>query len=73
MLRCGQMVLAEAMLRSHRHTGGDIMAWRTHVITLFADVPECPFSIHQIALRGSIVDKAVGAWFGPNGAAQVIK
>lgn len=60
-------------MRSHTPSGIHPEAARLHVLSLMADIPESPFSIHNIALRGSIVDKPVGSWFGPNAAAQVIK
>eukprot|EP00048_Salpingoeca_helianthica_P021714 m.14036 g.14036 ORF g.14036 m.14036 type:complete len:331 (+) comp6326_c0_seq1:34-1026(+) len=73
MLRCGQMILAEALLRARDYPAVDADAGRASIVSLISDAPECPFSIHQIALRGAIVDKPVGAWFGPNAAAQVIR
>ena len=69
------MILAEALLRSrsHSHSGRTLESVRASIISLFGDAPDCPYSIHNIAIRGSIMDKPVGAWFGPNAAAQVIK
>eukprot|EP00047_Mylnosiga_fluctuans_P004820 m.236775 g.236775 ORF g.236775 m.236775 type:complete len:336 (-) comp13025_c0_seq1:389-1396(-) len=73
MLRCGQMILANALLRAQSYPGSNIDVLREQIIVNFTDIPESPFSIQQIAMRGSIVDKPIGAWFGPNAAAQVIK
>lgn len=58
MLRCGQMMVAEALLR---HRGGDLEteasraardAVRKDVLAHFADVPSAEYSIHAIALGG---------------------
>ncbi|XP_047000119.1 cysteine protease ATG4B [Schistocerca americana] len=78
MLRCGQMVLAQALVMLH--LGRD---WRWSVDTknstylkilhMFEDRRAAPFSIHQIALMGASEGKEVGQWFGPNTVAQVLK
>ena len=61
MLRCGQMLLGETMLRLEMAAAGGIdaavdasgaAAIRRRVIAQFADVPTAPYSIHNIALRG---------------------
>lgn len=78
MLRCGQMLLGETMLRLETAAAGgagaaDEDAIRRGVVAQFADVPSAPYSIHNVALRGHKMDKKVGAWFGPNCMAQVMK
>lgn len=75
MLRCGQMMLAETLLRyCHEVKNPEEQAHtRREVISKFADVPIAPFSIHKVSLRGHIMDKGVGSWFGPNAMAQVMK
>uniref|UniRef100_A0A1I8IVU1 Cysteine protease n=1 Tax=Macrostomum lignano TaxID=282301 RepID=A0A1I8IVU1_9PLAT len=57
MLRCGQMMLAEAIT----------------LLRLFEDNKAAPFSIHQIASMGVSDGKPVGQWFGPNTVAQAIR
>jgi hypothetical protein len=47
MLRCGQMILASAMLRAQTAADGPAEPIRERIISFFADSPECPFSIHQ--------------------------
>lgn len=77
MLRCGQMMLAQAFVQ--QQLGDD---WETSprgnsvkrgILRWFGDAPSCPFSIHRIAERGAIIGKRVGEWFGPNAMAQVMK
>lgn len=81
MLRCGQMVLAGALLDIRLGRG-----WRVDqegeeqppqeyraVMERFLDNKSAQYSIHQISLMGESVDKKpVGTWFGPNTVAQVI-
>lgn len=78
MLRCGQMVLAQAMINLHL---GREWYWTydtrdetyLKIVSRFEDSRKSPFSIHQIALMGDSEDKRVGEWFGPNTVAQVLK
>lgn len=78
MLRCGQMVLAQALVALHL---GREWTWTREtrdptylkIIEMFEDNRKSPFSIHQIALMGNSEDKKVGEWFGPNTIAQVLK
>lgn len=77
MLRCGQMVMAEALIC--RHLGRD---WQWHstvdpvyaeILKMFQDKKDCPYSINQIAQMGVPEGKAIGQWFGPNTVAQVLR
>ncbi|XP_053693959.1 cysteine protease ATG4B [Sabethes cyaneus] len=79
MLRCGQMVLAQALTQLHL---GREWQWTPEtkdpsylrIINRFEDNKQAPFSLHQIALTGeSSEEKRVGEWFGPNTVAQVLK
>lgn len=78
MLRCGQMVLAQALVSLH--LGRDWL-WdpqskdQTYlkILKKFQDSRQAPYSIHQIALMGASLGKGVGQWFGPNTVAQVLK
>lgn len=80
MLRCGQMVLAQALMRRYLGRG-----WRwdsecsrkdqdyMDILRLFQDKKNCPYSIHQIAQMGVSEGKAIGEWFGPNTVAQALR
>uniref|UniRef100_V5GLN2 Cysteine protease n=1 Tax=Anoplophora glabripennis TaxID=217634 RepID=V5GLN2_ANOGL len=78
MLRCGQMVLAQALV--WLHLGRDWL-WDPQtrdstylkILKKFQERRQAPYSIHQIALMGASEGKAVGQWFGPNTVAQVLK
>uniref|UniRef100_A0A7N6F8R3 Cysteine protease n=1 Tax=Anabas testudineus TaxID=64144 RepID=A0A7N6F8R3_ANATE len=79
MLRCGQMILGEALMR--RHLGRD---WRwargqkqreeyISILNAFIDKKDSYYSIHQIAQMGVGEGKPIGQWYGPNTVAQVLK
>lgn len=78
MLRCGQMMMSQALLL--RHVGRE---WRWspdrydpkyhEILRMFADKKQNYYSIHQIASMGVSEGKAVGEWFGPNTVAQVLR
>lgn len=78
MLRCGQMVIAEALVRRHLGKGWQ---WAPgirdenylRVLRMFQDKKNCTYSIHQIAQMGVSEGKAVGQWFGPNTIAHVLR
>lgn len=79
MLRCGQMVLAGALLdirlgREWRWTRQTKDSSYMEIMARFMDLKSAQYSIHQIALMGESVDrKPVGTWFGPNLVAQVLR
>ncbi|PAA64641.1 hypothetical protein BOX15_Mlig025225g2 [Macrostomum lignano] len=80
MLRCGQMMLAEAIVRvklgrAWRWSGESFANDATYrdILRLFEDNKAAPFSIHQIASMGVSDGKPVGQWFGPNTVAQAIR
>ncbi|XP_076040366.1 cysteine protease ATG4B-like isoform X2 [Oratosquilla oratoria] len=78
MLRCGQMVVAEAL--SRKHLGRD---WRwtpdirdetyLRIVSLFEDNKCSTFSIHQMVQLGVDEGKEIGEWYGPNTVAQVLR
>ncbi|XP_077965893.1 cysteine protease ATG4B-like [Styela clava] len=79
MLRCGQMMLAQTLLRLKMSPQ---WKWRPNelqsskyyeVLKDFADERTSCYSIHQIAQMGVQEGKEVGQWFGPNTIAQVLK
>ncbi|XP_078048355.1 autophagy-related 4a isoform X1 [Augochlora pura] len=78
MLRCGQMVLGQALITLHL---GRDWQWTPEtknstylkILERFKDKKTAAYSIHQIAVTGASEGKDVGQWFGPNTVAQVLK
>nr|AQY19174.1 autophagy-like 4B cysteine peptidase protein [Oncorhynchus mykiss] len=79
MLRCGQMILGEALVC--RHLGRD---WRwvrgqpqrgqyISILNAFLDKKDSYYSLHQIAQMGVGEGESIGQWYGPNTVAQVLK
>ena len=78
MIRSGQSLLANAMIMLHQ--GRDWRRKRKQVqeeartISLFADDPQAPFSIHKFVEHGATAcGKHPGQWFGPSATASCIK
>ncbi|KAI1700664.1 peptidase family c54 domain-containing protein [Ditylenchus destructor] len=78
MLRCGQMLLAQALSIVHL---GRNWQWQLksqdpnyrRLLAMFQDKRTSLFSIHQIAQMGVSEGKPLGQWLGPNTIAQVLK
>lgn len=77
MIRSGQCVLANALFLAH--LGRD---WRRGIhreeekklLSLFADDPHAPFSIHNFVAHGAAACGTYpGQWFGPSATAQCIE
>jgi len=80
MMRCGQMMLAEAYLRFFLPAGRyfrwrpnttDPMYWE--ILNMFIDKRHSTYSIQQIVQMGNSEGKSIGQWFGPNTIAQVLR
>lgn len=90
MIRSGQSLLANALImiqlgREWRRPQAIIPPTSTtstsppsqseaHILSLFADSPDAPFSIHRFVQHGaSACGKHPGQWFGPSATASCIK
>ncbi|KAK2747821.1 cysteine protease atg4 [Colletotrichum kahawae] len=77
MIRSGQMLLANAMAitnlgRDWRR--GESRSRERQLLTMFADDPRAPFSIHQFVQHGAVAcGKYPGEWFGPSATARCIQ
>ncbi|KAE8375334.1 putative cysteine protease atg4 [Aspergillus bertholletiae] len=77
MIRSGQSLLANAMLtlclgRAWRY--GDKAEEEAHLLSLFADHPDAPLSIHRFVKHGAeSCGKHPGEWFGPSATARCIE
>lgn len=78
MIRCGQMLLAEALKRVHlsrdwiwtRDTQDEAYM---KIVNCFEDSRVAPFGIHQISSMGQDSGKKISDWFSPNEISQVLK
>uniref|UniRef100_A0A672SLQ3 Cysteine protease n=1 Tax=Sinocyclocheilus grahami TaxID=75366 RepID=A0A672SLQ3_SINGR len=79
MLRCGQMILGQALICSHLgrdwtwSPGQRQRAEYISILNAFIDKKDNYYSIHQIAQMGVGEGKSIGQWYGPNTVAQVLK
>lgn len=77
MIRSGQSLLANAMaeLRLGRDwRKGEKAREHQELLSLFADSPGAPFSIHRFVEHGAeACDKHPGEWFGPSATARCIQ
>ncbi|KAL2816358.1 hypothetical protein BJX63DRAFT_420082 [Aspergillus granulosus] len=76
MIRSGQSLLANAMaiLSLGRDWRRDESREEVQLLSLFADTPEAPFSIHNFVKYGSeFCGKHTGEWFGPSATARCIR
>lgn len=77
MIRSGQSLLANAILvqrlgRNWRR--GDHERQYKDILSLFADTPESPLSIHKFVEHGAqACGTYPGEWFGPNATARCIR
>ncbi|XP_044715465.1 peptidase family c54 domain-containing protein [Hirsutella rhossiliensis] len=77
MIRSGQSLLANAMalLRLGRDwRRGELRQDERQLVSLFADDPRAPYSIHNFVHHGaSACGKYPGEWFGPSATARCIE
>ena len=66
MLRCAQMMIAEALIRTKNFD-------KIHLLSHFLDNENAPFSIHQMVISGNNFGKLPGEWYGPNTVSHVMK
>ncbi|KAF1977137.1 autophagy-related protein-like protein 4 [Bimuria novae-zelandiae CBS 107.79] len=79
MIRSGQCILANALLelrlgRDWRYQNQDTKQDERPILSLFADDPQAPFSIHRFVEHGAAeCGKFPGEWFGPSATARCIQ
>jgi cysteine protease ATG4 len=79
MIRSGQCILANALQmlrlgRDWRYQEKPDVKEHHEILSLFADDPKAPFSIHRFVEHGAAVcGKYPGEWFGPSAAARCIQ
>ncbi|KAH8661351.1 putative cysteine protease atg4 [Tricladium varicosporioides] len=77
MIRSGQSLLANTLImlnlgRDWRRTSNDLEERK--ILSLFADDPKAPFSIHNFVEHGATAcGKHPGEWFGPSATARCIQ
>ncbi|KAI5806185.1 putative cysteine protease atg4 [Geopyxis carbonaria] len=77
MIRSGQCVLANALFNLHLGRDwrrGEKVDEERRLLSLFADDPKAPFSIHKFVRHGQVACEVnPGEWFGPSAASQCIQ
>ncbi|PNY29590.1 Cysteine protease ATG4 [Tolypocladium capitatum] len=77
MIRSGQSLLANAMAMLRLGRGwrrGELQQDERQLVTLFADDPRAPYSIHNFVRHGAAAcGKYPGEWFGPSATARCIQ
>ncbi|KAF2011808.1 hypothetical protein BU24DRAFT_329087, partial [Aaosphaeria arxii CBS 175.79] len=79
MIRSGQSILANALLdlrlgRDWRLVNATPQRNDREILSLFADDPRAPFSIHRFVQHGAAAcGKFPGEWFGPSATARCIQ
>jgi cysteine protease ATG4 len=78
MMRCGQMLLAEALKqiklgRDWKWTRETKDKVYLEILSKFEDHKDAVFGIHQIVTMGKDSGKNCGEWFSPNVISQVLK
>lgn len=79
MIRSGQCILANALQilrlgRNWRYQDHATDKAHCEIVSMFADDPKAPFSIHRFVEHGAAVcGKYPGEWFGPSAAARCIQ
>ncbi|KAJ5329000.1 hypothetical protein N7452_009390 [Penicillium brevicompactum] len=77
MIRSGQALLANTLsilLLGRDWRRGEKVEEESRLLSLFADHPDAPFSIHRFVQRGAeSCGKYPGEWFGPSATAKCIQ
>ena len=76
MIRCGQMMLCQAIKRhmfesfSFQWTNPEMLGYYQRILEMFEDDPQAAFGIHKVCAKSR---KTPGEWLGPQTTSGALK